>query len=337
MAHEDGGDRIQAYRDAGLWDPGAEGPLGSTGRLELLDDLTARGATVERMVGTPDSDLISLGFDLVVEGGTMSALDLAERVGVGVEDLIELYQMLGVDVSDTAAVLFEEAEVSLVALLSAIVAAFQGQAATEVLRAIDDGLSMMANASISAFVGAVEEDLATAGDELEWARGVSAVGELGLDVAGSLRPLFRHHLRSAIANQRESMRRVETRQLSELSVGFVDLVGYTSMTAELDVEQLIDFTNGFRARAHDVVRAHGGRVVKHIGDEIMFSAVKAEAGCRIGLELVRSFGDEGPRPAAAWRSVHYWPGTAICTVRWSTWPVDWPMRPSRESYWLPRA
>lgn len=251
---------------------------------------------MDRLVATPGSDLISLGFDMVVEHGSLTAMDLAARAGVSIEELVVLYRTLGIDIDDPDVQVFEEAEVQLVELLSAIAQAFQGPASSEVLRAIDDGLSTMASASIAAFVGTVEADLAEAGDELEWARGVTTVGELGLEVAGGLRPLFRHHLRRAIAHQRESMRRVDQRQLSELSVGFVDLVGYTSITAEMDVETLVEFTNRFRSRAHEVVGAEGGRVVKHIGDEIMFSSLDAGRACRIGLELVRSFGEEGSRP-----------------------------------------
>ena len=38
--------------------------------------------------------------------------------------------------------------------------------------------------------------------------------------------------------------------------------------------------------ANEIVSERGGRVVKHIGDEVMFAAVDAAAAARIALELV---------------------------------------------------
>lgn len=288
--------RHDAYRAAGLWDPDGEGARASEDRLRLLDWLVDQGVTLERLSATDDADLIGLGFDLVVESGTMSVTELAGRVGVPVDDLVELYGSLGVAIDDRDARVFEDAEVEFVRLVLEVVRAFPEGVGEEVLRAIDHALATMAAAAISAFVGTIEDDLAAAGDELEWSRVVTSIGQVGLDIAAGLRPLFRHHLRAAIHQQRVSMRSTERRPLSELSVGFVDLVGYTSTSAEMDVEELVEFTSTFRSRAHEVAHAHGGRVVKHIGDEIMFSALEASAACRIALALVESFGEEGSRP-----------------------------------------
>ena len=288
--------RRDVYRAAGLWDPDGEGARSGEGRLRLLDSLVERGATLERLSATDDADLIGLGFDLVVESGTMSVTELTGRAGVPPEELVELYASLGVTIEDRDARVFEDAEVEFVRLVLDVVGAFPEGVGEEVLRAIDHALATMAAAAISAFVGTVEDDLAAAGDELEWSRVVTSIGEVGLDIAASLRPLFRHHLRVAIGHQRASMRSVERRPLSELSVGFVDLVGYTSTSAEMDVGELVEFTSTFRSRAHEVAHAHGGRVVKHIGDEIMFSALQAPVACRIALALVASFGEEGSRP-----------------------------------------
>jgi adenylate cyclase len=86
------------------------------------------------------------------------------------------------------------------------------------------------------------------------------------------------------------------RQLSYLAVGFVDLVGYTSTTSSMAAADLVAFTGRFRGRTYDVVTGLGGRVVKHIGDEIMFSALEAGRACEIGLGLIDAFGDAGALP-----------------------------------------
>jgi adenylate cyclase len=56
----------------------------------------------------------------------------------------------------------------------------------------------------------------------------------------------------------------------ELGVGFVDLSGYTELSEELDDEGLAELLDQFDTVAFDTVAELGGRVVKTIGDEIMF-------------------------------------------------------------------
>lgn len=286
--------RARAYEAAGLFDPAAPD---AEDRFATLDFLASRGASVDRMVAAEtETNLLSLGLDIVLESGTLSAEDLARRTSTPVEYLVNLYRLLGVDISDTESLLFEEAEVDFLAMLSAALATFDGETAEEILRALAASLSSLAAASISAFVGSVEEQLAATGDQLHRAQVTQGVGELSLELAAGLRPLFRHHLRDAVVLQRRAMGSSTSRQLSTLAVGFVDLVGYTATTAEMAPEELVGFTSLFRKRTYDVVTESGGRVVKHIGDEIMFSALEAEQGCAIALGLIRSFGEEGTLP-----------------------------------------
>ena len=56
----------------------------------------------------------------------------------------------------------------------------------------------------------------------------------------------------------------------EIAVGFVDLSGYTELAEALDDAQLSELLDHFESVAFDTVAEHGGRVVKTIGDEIMF-------------------------------------------------------------------
>lgn len=283
-----------ALEAAGLYDPAAPG---ASDRLTVLESLADKGASLERMVAAnEEGNLVSLGLDLVLEGGTMSAAELAERCGIGVDELVDLYRTLGVDVADLSMRVFEESEVEFLALLRATLETFDRDTSKEILRVLAASLSSLAAASISAFVGSVEEELEAAGDELARAEITEAVGGLSLELAAGLRPLFRHHMRGAVEHQRQAMGGSGDRQVSILAVGFVDLVGYTSATAAMPASELVAFTSHFRGRTHEVVTGHGGRIVKHIGDEIMFSSLRADRACEIGLDLVDAFGEEGSTP-----------------------------------------
>ncbi len=66
-----------------------------------------------------------------------------------------------------------------------------------------------------------------------------------------------------------------------ITVGFVDLRGFTAATAELSDENLRVLLNGFFAGMTDLVRGWGGHVVKFLGDGVLcvFSC-EADAGRR---------------------------------------------------------
>ncbi len=75
----------------------------------------------------------------------------------------------------------------------------------------------------------------------------------------------------------------------ELAVGFVDLVGFTVLSQQLSNEELARVVGRFEQVSFDVVATHGGRVVKMIGDEVMFVVESAEAACEIGLTLAEVY------------------------------------------------
>lgn len=81
-----------------------------------------------------------------------------------------------------------------------------------------------------------------------------------------------------------------------LAVGFADLVSFTQISRELDEPALAGLVEGFEARAADVIAAHGGRLIKTLGDEVLFTSDVPAAAASIALDLVELIGeDEGPR------------------------------------------
>jgi adenylate cyclase len=54
------------------------------------------------------------------------------------------------------------------------------------------------------------------------------------------------------------------------AVGFVDLVGFTALSQALDDAEVAELVGRFGALAHDTVVSEGGRIVKTIGDEVMY-------------------------------------------------------------------
>ncbi len=78
-------------------------------------------------------------------------------------------------------------------------------------------------------------------------------------------------------------------EVQRRSVGFADLVGSTAWTQQLDVADLAAALTEFDATASELVTTGGGRVVKLIGDEIMFAAPEASMAVDAALALVDAF------------------------------------------------
>ena len=70
-------------------------------------------------------------------------------------------------------------------------------------------------------------------------------------------------------------------------VGFADIVGSTALASEARARRWwARAIAAFERHAADVVTSAGGRVVKFIGDEVMFTVRDAEAACRAALAIV---------------------------------------------------
>jgi adenylate cyclase len=83
---------------------------------------------------------------------------------------------------------------------------------------------------------------------------------------------------------------------TSMTVGFADLVGFTSLTREIDESGLAALVESFESHASDVIAEAGGRVVKTVGDEVMFVADKPGAGADIGVRLSEEVGGKADLP-----------------------------------------
>ena len=80
------------------------------------------------------------------------------------------------------------------------------------------------------------------------------------------------------------------------AIGFADIVSFTRRTAALGPHELSDFIQTFETRARDVVTEGGGRVVKTVGDAVLFVADSIDAGAEVSLGLARCFGPDSASP-----------------------------------------
>jgi adenylate cyclase len=98
--------------------------------------------------------------------------------------------------------------------------------------------------------------------------------------------VWRRHLAVAVGRRNA---RGEDPDAHEIAIGFADLEGFTALSQQLPEDELARVVDRFETIAYDVVSSHAGRVVKMIGDEVMFSADDVVAGADIALLLAESY------------------------------------------------
>jgi adenylate cyclase len=97
-----------------------------------------------------------------------------------------------------------------------------------------------------------------------------------------LEQVWRRHLQVAA---RRRLLRGDPEGGSGQVVGFADLVGFTALAQQVSDAELAEVVDQFEQLAYDVVIAGGGRVVKMIGDEVMFLVEDPVAAAEIALGL----------------------------------------------------
>ncbi len=81
-------------------------------------------------------------------------------------------------------------------------------------------------------------------------------------------------------------------------IGFADLVSYTSLSRRMGESTLASLVQHFEQRCAEIVAVGGGRIIKTVGDEILFLTESPEAGARISLALSRMIDEDPALPEA---------------------------------------
>ncbi len=244
--------------------------------------------------------------------------DVAAAAAMSYEEAEPLWMELGFSPVPADQVFFTTADAEVLATLRAVRddELVTPEVATALTRVLGQALARVANAQAQAFAPAVAEALgepaiAEAGAAVGTSGGPGRSGgakaaaglaraanaeEATTLVADVLVPTmerflsytWRRHLMVALRRQLD-------RRPTEV-IGFADLVGYTRLTARLPDEELPEVITRFQHLASLHVTRHQGRVVKLIGDAVMFSAPDPERAALAALGLVAACRDDPTLP-----------------------------------------
>ncbi len=278
------------YQAAGLYDPGA---ANAADQLALLEFLADHGLTVEEMVeGQRRRSLPAALADRILRPGDRYTLpEVAARADVTLEDAERIRRAVGFPAVDPADRIFAEADADTLKAFKTAAGLLGEEAILEFLRVMGSSLARVAESAIWLFLSNVEAPLAEQGaGELALARANLEAVTLLAAVPQAMDGIFRFHVETAIRRSRIT-RPAGSYDTSEMGVGFVDLVGFTRVSRQLSTRELTELIHEFEGRAADVVTAHDGRVVKLIGDEVMFVTLDAASLCEVALTLLEPFGE----------------------------------------------
>ena len=221
-------------------------------------------------------------------------LQIAAMAGLPPEHTRRLWRALGFpDAADDDPV-FADADVRALELLRALIDSGFVEPGTEasIARAMAQSLSRLADWQTDLLA-----DLLTRG---EGGRHPVAPAE-AVASARALLPLLREvqdyvWRRHLAANADRLLTPAAVADRRELAVGFADLVGYTSRSRGMGGRELGAMVEDFESTASEVIARHHGRVVKMVGDGVLYTAVSAIDAVEIGLELPETWQAEDRPP-----------------------------------------
>ncbi|WP_020670967.1 adenylate/guanylate cyclase domain-containing protein [Amycolatopsis nigrescens] len=243
--------------------------------------------------GSPEPlDALQRRLERILLGGERkyTRLQIAELAGVPPERSKRLWRALGFATVGDDEVVFTDADLAAMRTTDQLVRAglIEPEIEVSVTRALGQHLSRLAEWQVHLLWTLITGNPDFGGDDVQVAR---LVDGLLPELERAQNYVWRRHLAAyagrALAAPDEDL---ETR--TEV-VGFVDMVGYTRLTRQVDENELSAVLEAFEALATEVVADHRGQVVKMIGDEVLFVTDSAEAGAEIALTLTaRTSADE---------------------------------------------
>jgi adenylate cyclase len=288
------------FESEGLLD-GVEGEERDA-RRELLQVLVDDGATLQELKRAVAEDrLAMLPLERVLAGdGKYTADEVAEQSGLDREFENRLFRALGLALAEPDERVYTEDDLEAARTVTVFLeAGFSAETVLEVCRVLGDSMARVA----ATLGGVVSQTLAQPGDTerdlgLRWV-------QITRELEPQLEPLILHVLN---LHQRENAKRVmvsradiaagSLRGAMEVGVCFADLVGFTSLSEDIDAAEIGQVAGRLTDLALEVT-VPPVRLVKTIGDAVMLVSPRevdplVETALCL-LERCGELGDEFPQ------------------------------------------
>lgn len=270
-----------------LW--GAE----AADRARLVDYLHHHGVTEEELrAATAQRRLPLLVIDRALAGRTTMTLDeVVQRTGVEPEFAAQVWRALGLPPGEPGEVIYTRRDLEGIRVLAAMRSIFADEDLLEAASVLGLAMSQVAASNVELFRRRIGMQIRDAGrGNLDVVLRSAAMVDLMLPTVGVLlEQVHRRHLEAAVRG--ESVAAVEAAEgvlpgQVELCVGFADLVGFTAASETLEPMEVGEMAGALVRHAEDALPEHGARIVKTLGDAVMFTAPDAPSGAAAALALM---------------------------------------------------
>jgi adenylate cyclase len=242
-------------------------------------DLAGNLFSIEKVIGLGDA--------------RYSAVEVTEKAGLDLEQTRRLWRAMGFVIIPDHEIYFTEADLDILMRLTAFMEA--GFADLDLVLGVTRVMSQSIARITDAEVDAIRHRLAAVPGLLERIVALSD-DQLKDDVVKPLEEFLVYVWRRQLAEalQRASVLTTQG-DAASLAIGFADIVGFTRLSRELAENDLTRLIESFEASAQDAATEFGGRIVKTIGDEVMFVSDTARQAAEMSLQLAEAYAsDEGP-------------------------------------------
>jgi adenylate cyclase len=256
--------------------------------------LLMHGATPEEIDQAVEDGVIDLFVAdqmLVPSRRRYTRVEVSELTGVPIDKLERFWRALGFPGVDDSDSVFTDLDLEALRIFQGLLAlgAADMETAVQMARVIGSSMARIAEAELG-FGSIVGPEV----DPVMSAEAFASVADVTIPaMAKLLEFVWRRQVAAGI--QRNMMLRshgVAPGQSPTMAVGFADMVGFTLLSQHITDEELAAVVRRFEELSHDIVTSARGRVVKMIGDEVMFVVDSAADAARIGLDLADAYSDD---------------------------------------------
>ncbi len=232
------------------------------------------------------------------EAPALDALEVAEEAGVDVDRARRLWRALGFpEYAGERA--FTVADAQALREVSAVVdaGALDDDTVVNLTRALGQTMARLADWEVANVVQRIEQ--IEASDDATGSRVTTALRMVDQVQPAFERLLvyaFRRHLAAAASRVEALGSTDEDLHTIEVTVGFVDIVAFTALSNQLDGNRIGDLVEVFETRCADVIAAHRGRMIKSIGDSVLFVNDDAVRALETAEQVIAVVGRDSQMP-----------------------------------------